>query len=200
MTHDGRGEIEAVLSMAIQACASARHELNELEITAWLAAIESFGTNATKSFLLNWVGSNRRAPSVSDLRKALDPSFVEEEVALEQLYKLVTSIGPYDAPSANAIGTTLCRVIENLGGWTRVNEVMPDRGDRFAWNAFADRFATAFGTARTQEFQATLLPPGSRPVLIAPVGIHQMGKAASQVSGALALPEPAREALPGCRA
>lgn len=197
MNQGARSDIEAVLSMAIQACASARHELNELEITAWLAAIESFGTEATTKFLLNWVGSSRRAPSVSDLRKALDPSFVEEEVALEQLYRLVTSIGPYDAPQANAIGPTLCRVIENLGGWTRMNEVMPDRGDRFAWNAFSERFANAFGTARTQEFQATLLPPGLRPTLIAPVGIHEMGKAASLSGRSLALSEPVERAAPG---
>jgi hypothetical protein len=169
-------EIKNVLETAVQACAACRHELNDLEVTAWLAAIEAFGPAATTKFLLNWVSTNsRKAPTVADLRKALDPTFVEEETALERLYFLVTRVGPYDAPKADVAGPMLCRAIENMGGWARVNEIMPDRGDRFAWSAFAERFATAFGTARTEEFQASLLPPERRPALPSPKGLHEIG-------------------------
>lgn len=169
-------EIKNVLETAVQACAACRHELNDLEVTAWLAAIEAFGPGPTTKFLLNWVSTNsRKAPTVADLRRSLDPTFVEEETALERLYLLVSRVGPYEAPKLDATGPMLCRAIENMGGWARVNEIMPDRGDRFAWNAFAERFATAFGTARTQEFQESLLPPERRPALPSPKGIHEIG-------------------------
>lgn len=178
-------EVAAVMGMAIQACASARHELNELEQTAWLAAIETFGAQPTIHFLQDWVSTNsRKAPTVGDLRRALDPGYLEEGTALERLYTLVTTVGPYEAPTPETAGPILCRVIENLGGWARLNETMPDRAsDRFAWNAFADRFATAFGTARTQEFQASLLAPDARPLLPSPVGLHAHSQAkASQLA------------------
>jgi hypothetical protein len=181
-------EIASVLETAVQACAACRHELNDLEVTAWLAAIEAFGTEATTRFLLNWVSTNsRKAPTVADLRKALDPAFVEEETALERLYLLVARIGPYDTPKPEAIGPMLCRAIENMGGWARVNEIMPDRGDRFAWNAFSERFATAFGTARTQEFQESLMPPDRRPTLPAPRGLHEIGASTLRGDGDLLL-------------
>lgn len=171
-----RDQIAGVLDTAVQACAACRHELNDLETSAWLAVIESFGPEATTRFLLNWVSTNsRKAPTVADLRKALDPTFVEEETAIERLYLLVCRYGPYDAPKLDVTGPMLCRTIENMGGWARINEIMPDRGDRFAWNAFAERFAAAFGTARSQEFQESLLPPDSRPVLPAPRGLHEIG-------------------------
>ncbi len=173
-----REEVEAVMKMAIQACASARHELNALEQTAWMAAIETFGAQSTVRFLQEWVSTNsRKAPTVGDLRRSLDPNFLECDAALERLYLLVTTVGPYEAPTAETVGATLCRVIENLGGWARINEMMPDRGsDRFAWSAFAERFSTAFGTARTQEFQATLLPPEARRMLQRPVGLHEISR------------------------
>ncbi|CAN7784695.1 hypothetical protein LJR175_008424 [Variovorax sp. LjRoot175] len=181
-------EIASVLETAVQACAACRHELNDLEVTAWLAAIEAFGPTATTKFLLNWVSTNsRKAPTVADLRKALDPTFVEEETALERLYLLVSRVGPYDAPNLDATGPMLCRAIENMGGWARVNEIMPDRGDRFAWSAFADRFATAFGTARTQEFQDSLLPPDRRTALPSPKGIHQISVRSAHTDGDLLL-------------
>lgn len=172
-------EVMAVMEMAIQACASARHELNALEQTAWIAAIETFGARPTILFLQEWVSTqSRKAPTVADLRRSLDPMFLEEASALERLYTLVTTVGPYDAPTVEKVGPVLCRVIDNLGGWARINEMMPDRAaDRFAWNAFAERFATAFGTSRTQEFQATLLPSGARPALQAPVGLHALSQA-----------------------
>lgn len=170
-------EIAGVLETAVQACAACRHELNDLEVTAWLAAIEAFGSAATTKFLLNWVSTNsRKAPTVADLRKALDPTFVEEETALERLYLLVSRVGPYEAPKQELAGPMLCRAIENMGGWARINEIMPDRGDRFAWSSFAERFATAFGTARTQEFQESLSPPSQRPSLPAPRGLHEISK------------------------
>lgn len=193
-------DVKAVMEMAIQACASARHELNVLETTAWIAAIETFGAEPTIRFLQDWVSTqSRKAPTVADLRRAIDPTFLEEGAALERLYTLVTKVGPYDAPTTEKVGATLCRVIENLGGWARVNEMMPDRAaDRFAWNAFADRFATAFGTARTQEFQATLLPLESRPALPLPVGLHalsaaksaQVALARAEVESTVLLPRP----------
>ncbi|MBS0454090.1 MAG: hypothetical protein JSS14_22535 [Proteobacteria bacterium] len=172
--------VECTLRMVNQACAAARHELNELEMTAWIAVIETFGPDPTTRFLMDWVSTNsRKAPTVADLRKALDPTFVEEESALERLYKLVVRIGPYTAPTAETAGPTLCRVIENMGGWAKINEIMPERGeDRFAWKAFAERFSAAFGTARAQEFQASLLPADRRPALAAPVGLHEMAAAA----------------------
>jgi hypothetical protein len=184
-----QAEIASVLETAVQACAACRHELNDLEVTAWLAAIESFGPAPTTKFLLNWVSTNsRKAPTVADLRKALDPTFVEEETALERLYLLVCRVGPYDAPKLEATGPMLSRAIENMGGWARINEIMPDRAkDRFAWNAFAERFATAFGTARTQEFQDSLLPPDRRPALPAPKGLHEIGMRAQRAEADLLL-------------
>jgi hypothetical protein len=182
-------QIASVLDTAVQACAACRHELNDLEVTAWLAAIEMFGPSATTKFLLNWVSTNsRKAPTVADLRKALDPTFVEQETALERLYLLVTRVGPWAAPQPEVAGPMLCRVIDNMGGWARVNAIMPDRGDRFAWNAFAERFATAFGTAQTQEFQASLLPPERRAPLPSPKGLHEIGLQASY-AGELLLPD-----------
>lgn len=178
-------EVKYVMDMAAEACASARHELNTLETTAWIAAIETFGVEPTIRFLQNWVSTqSRKAPTVADLRRSLDPTFLEEASALERLYTLVTTVGPYDAPTIEKVGATLCRVIENLGGWARVNEMMPDRADdRFAWKAFTERFATAFGTARTQEFQDTLLPVESRPMLQRPVGLHAISAAkAAQIA------------------
>lgn len=187
-----QAEIASVLETAVQACAACRHELNDLEVTAWLAAIESFGPDATTKFLLNWVSTNsRKAPTVADLRKALDPTFVEEETALERLYLLVSRVGPYDAPKLEATGPMLSRAIENMGGWARINEIMPDRGDRFAWNAFAERFATAFGTARTQEFQDSLLPPDRRPALPMPKGLHEISMRAPQAEADLLLTDAA---------
>ncbi|CAN7362940.1 hypothetical protein [Variovorax sp. LjRoot178] len=182
-------EIASVLETAVQACAACRHELNDLEVTAWLAAIEAFGPTPTTKFLLNWVSTNsRKAPTVADLRKALDPTFVEEETALERLYLLVCRVGPYDAPKLEATGPMLSRAIENMGGWARINEMMPDRGkDRFAWNAFAERFATAFGTARTQEFQDSLLPPDRRPALPTPKGLHEISMRAPRAEADLLL-------------
>jgi len=181
-------EIASVLETAVQACAACRHELNDLEVTAWLAAIEAFGPAATTKFLLNWVSTNsHKAPTVADLRKALDPAFVEEETALERLFLLVCRVGPYDAPKLETIGPMLSRTIENMGGWARVNEIMPDRGDRFAWNAFAERFSTVFGTARTQEFQNSLLPPEQRTALPAPRGLHEVGMRTRPASGDLLL-------------
>lgn len=184
-----QAEIASVLETAVQACAACRHELNDLEVTAWLAAIESFGPAPTTKFLLNWVSTNsRKAPTVADLRKALDPTFVEEETALERLYLLVCRVGPYDAPKVEVTGPMLSRAIENMGGWARINEMMPDRAkDRFAWNAFAERFATAFGTARTQEFQDSLLPPERRPALPTPKGLHEISMRAPRAEADLLL-------------
>ncbi|TAL65710.1 MAG: hypothetical protein EPN79_11050 [Burkholderiaceae bacterium] len=180
-------DVRTAMTAVIQACASVRHELNDLESAAWLAAVESFTPQAVMKFLLSWMSTNsRKAPTVADLRRAVDPTFVDEESALERLYLLVSRTGPWNTPSASELGPMLCRAIDLMGGWARVNEIMPDRSDRFAWSAFADRFLSSFGTAQSQAFQQSLLAPEHRTEIPAPLGLHALASRAAP-SNALSL-------------
>lgn len=170
--------------------AGARHELTPLEAKAWLAAVATYSPEVVDRFLLDWISTQPagKVLSIADLRAKLDPTFASPEVCLEQLRALTARVGPYDSLTADQASPVLARTIENLGGWARVNEVMPDPGDpeaRFAWSAFVERFNGAFKSAASAVFQDEALPLENRPPLALPTGLHDASRAAAYLAAAM---------------
>ena len=124
-----------------------RYEMTQFEADAWMRVIKAVPAERFLSFLSHHYATSPFAPQPSDATKHLDLA-INPDVAFTRLGALVASVGPYALPPVD--DPILVTAIQMLGGWTAVNEQMPDVTQTHAMRAYRERFDAAFNTAITK--------------------------------------------------
>lgn len=127
-----------------------KHAVTEFEAELWLNIMRRTPRVKFENFLKTFLMSPQSrygAPKPSDAAQAL--GFVTDpETAYAVLERAVSQFGPYQQPQL--ADPVLIQAVHNLGGWARVNEVMPSQENTFEVRAFKERFVAALNSASNQ--------------------------------------------------
>ena len=143
--------------------AQVKSEPTPAEAMLWAEEIERLGPQAVLRFARFWMaggGQNgfMRAPRIVDLRRFVDPTWADEALALSRLQRLVQEVGPYRVPCAqDGMDEVLASVVQHLGGWVKVCEIMPDARDEYGLRQFERKFALAWQQVEGAMVQARRL-------------------------------------------
>lgn len=124
-----------------------RYEMTTFEADAWMRIIQAVPRANFLAFLSHHYATSPYAPQPSDATKHLDLS-INPDVAFNRLAALVGSVGPYSVPQLD--DPILVTAIQLLGGWSAVNEQLPDVSQTHAMRAYRERFDACFNTAITK--------------------------------------------------
>ena len=124
-----------------------RYEMTTFEADAWMRVIKAVPRANFLAFMSHHYATSPYAPQPSDATKHLDLS-INPDVAFNRLAALVGSVGPYSAPQLE--DPILVTAIQLLGGWSAVNEQLPDVSQSHAMRAYRERFDACFNTAITK--------------------------------------------------
>lgn len=127
-----------------------KHAVTEFEAELWLNIMRVTPRAKFQNFLKTYLMSPQSrygAPKPSDAAQAL--GFVADpETAYAALERAVQAYGPYQQP--DLVDPVLIQAVHNLGGWARVNEIMPSAENPFDVRAFKERFVAALNSATNQ--------------------------------------------------
>lgn len=127
-----------------------KHAVTDFEAGLWLNIMRGTPRAKFENFLTAYLMSPQSrygAPKPSDAAQAL--GFVTDpETAYALLERAVGQYGPYQQPEFK--DPVLIQAVHNLGGWARVNEVMPSQENSFEVRAFKERFVAALNSATNQ--------------------------------------------------
>jgi hypothetical protein len=158
------------------------HHMTVFEARVWKTIIDSAPPEAFLLFLQRHILSSKFRPTPSDAAVALGiGGSVDPTLAYAELERAVRTVGPYKVPEIN--DPVLRSAINQLGGWSLVNEQMPDPSQQFLIKAFRDRFDAAY---RLASVEVTI--HGIAPKPLAAIG---MGDS----PGRLTLDEPGRKVI-----
>lgn len=192
MNSPGRDDGDVLAAVAeglAQMFQIARATCDSIESNLWMVAIKEVGAEQFLSYVRGWVSGDLRhrdhPPKVSDFRRYCDPTYLDGEMAFEELTRLVAGVGPYH--SLNDVDPRLLVSIERMGGWVAVCEKLPSVEQSFEHKRFRDAFLSAWASA-----QAALVQASARGLRLAPppaTGLIEASKARS-VDADCALPAP----------
>ncbi len=143
--------------------AARRYEMTPFEATAWTKIINAVEPKRFIAFVSHHYATSPYAPTPADATKFLDLG-INPDVSFSRLERLVRQYGPYRAPPVS--DPVLHVSIELLGGWSQVNEDLPDPRSAHDYKRFRERFDACFTEATVKVRIDNELP--QRPLL--PVG------------------------------
>lgn len=154
--------LSAASEAVSQLFTAAGKEMTGLEVNLWLRAIGQYGPDLTLAFVEFWMMGGgheryRRAPTLEDFRRRVDPNYVSTEDALEILRAEVVRSGPYANPVIH--DKRLSQSINIMGGWAKVCQELPDANETFALKRFAERFASAWVQAEGRVIRDEAVEP-----------------------------------------
>jgi hypothetical protein len=120
-------------------------DMGSFEAGVWVKIIREFGDDAVIQFLSRHAQTSVFAPKPADIMQALMPGRATAQAALEELIRAVNHYGPYRSPKLR--DRALAEAILILGGWVRVNELLPDPVNRFEFDDFSKRFDLCYRQA-----------------------------------------------------
>lgn len=123
-----------------------RYEATEFEAGVWINIMKAVPEARFIAFLRHHYQVSPFAPKPADATKYLDTS-INPEMSFQRLVSLVASVGPWADPKIE--DPILLQTIHLMGGWSSVNEYMPDVGETRLMKAFRERFDACFNTAIT---------------------------------------------------
>jgi hypothetical protein len=158
-------EIRQMEANLINVMGMFKHPMTEFEVKIWAGLMDNTPKDAFDNFLKSYIISPQArfgAPKPNDAAAALGLA-TDPEAAYNTLEACVREYGPYQVPPA--LDPVLAQAIHNLGGWARVNELMPSAENTFEVRAFRERLNGAINQAvnqiRIQKQPApTLVPIG----------------------------------------
>lgn len=138
-----------------------RYEVTDLELEIWAGIIRHPGLKPGqfRAFLIHHVTSSTFAPQPNEAMEALGLR-LSAEGAFRELVRLVREHGPWVAPEG--VDAALVAAVHTLGGWEKVNNLMPDPdlpGNSYAVKQFRDEFDVAFKNAQNAVNVRGLSPP-----------------------------------------
>lgn len=136
---DQRAALKEVLS-------AYRYEATQFEAEVWLNIISAVPRDRFIAFLQHHYQTSPYAPKPADATKYLDTA-INPDMAFQRLTMAVSSVGPWAVPDVDPI---LRQAIHLLGGWSAVNDQMPDVSEIHAMRGFRERFNACFNTAIAQ--------------------------------------------------
>jgi hypothetical protein len=139
-TTDQRVALQEVLS-------AYRYEVTDFEAGVWLNIIKAVPRDRFIAFLQHHYQTSPYAPKPADATKYLDTA-INPDMAFQRLSLAVSSIGPWTDPKISE--PILLQTIHLMGGWSAVNEQMPDVSKTHEMRAFRERFNACFNTALAQ--------------------------------------------------
>ena len=140
-TQDARAFLAEVMGLY-------RAELTSLERDFWVNMIDEFGHEAIIKFLTHHVQTSQFFPKPVDVIRTLRPGAGTTDSALAELVKAVIKFGPYRTPRFS--DPALSQTVEDMGGWMRLNEILPEPSSRIEFDNFSKRFDTAYRKAVAQ--------------------------------------------------
>lgn len=127
-----------------------KHAMTEFEVRIWAGLMDNTPKESFDNFLKAYIISPQARfgpPKPNDAAAALGLA-TDPEAAYNTLESYVREYGPYQVPVA--IDPVLAQAIHNLGGWARVNELMPSSENTFEVRAFRERLNGAINQAVNQ--------------------------------------------------
>lgn len=158
-----------------QMFSQAQREITPVESGLWMVEIGRLGPESLLAFAQFWMSGGgqtssgqmfARAPRIDDFRRYADPSYVDEQRALELLQELVRTVGPYIDP--DIADPRLRAAVHSMGGWARICQDLPSRTEDFAFKRFSDVFRQAWTVAQGMEVRGELAAPPLRGLVAAP--------------------------------
>lgn len=125
-----------------------RYNLTQMEAEIWKRIIAQVPAEKFLAFLEHHVLHSSYAPTHHDAARFLGLAD-DPDVLMHRLSKLVEKYGPWQLPPATEMTPLLVRAIQHFGGWSRVNEELPDISKTFEMKAFKDRFSVSIRCAQT---------------------------------------------------
>mgnify|MGYP001627112823 CR=1 FL=1 len=144
-------DIQAMESSLIQVMGMFKHGMTEFEAKLWANLMDVTPRGRFENFLKAYILSPQArygAPKPNDAAAALGLT-LDAEAAYNQLEAAVRQYGPYQIP-ASIKDPVMVQAINNLGGWVRVNEMMPSPENSFEVKSFKERFSGALTQAVNQ--------------------------------------------------
>lgn len=192
MTTSSRNDADVLAAVAeglAQMFQIARATCDSIESNLWMVAIKEVGAEQFLSYVRGWVAGDLRhrdhPPRVSDFRRYCDPTYLDADMAFEDLSRLVAEVGPYR--SLTGVDPRLLLAVERLGGWVSVCEKLPSVEQSFDHKRFRDAFLSAWTSAQAAHVQAS-----ARGLRLSPPAATGLIEASKQRSAELdcALPAP----------
>jgi len=158
-----------------QMFSQAQREITPVESSMWIVEIGRLGPERLLAFARFWMSGGgqtssgqmfARVPRIDDFRRYADPSYIDEQRALELLYEIVRTVGAYADP--NISDPRLRAAVHSMGGWARICQDMPSRTEDFAFKRFSDVFRQAWTVAQGMEVRGELAAPPLRGLIASP--------------------------------